>query len=148
MTPLYPTQLPANSSIVGNNGSASVAFSNFLLSLFSRTGGQSGIPNSVGASLVAAGASLATALILVDDYNEVLTGSGGVALSDLQPGQVQWVYNGLGGSLNVYPNSALGQINALGNGAAFVLGTLKTQIFWCTKLKANGGQFYRTVTLG
>jgi hypothetical protein len=149
MIPQNPFQLPQPTTpILGNSGQASLIFYNFLKSLFQRTGGQSGIPFTVGSALIASGASLANGLQLTNDYNEVLTGSGGVVLSALQPGQSQIVFNGLGGSLNVYPATASGQINALGNGTAFSLGNGKTQWFWCVKLQTNGGQFYRTVTWG
>ena len=150
MIPQNPFQLPQPTTpILGNSGQASLIFYNFLKALFLRTGGQSGIPATVGANLTAAGASLAKALQLTNDYNEVLNGSGaGVLLSALQPGQSQLVFNGTGGSVNVYPATASGQINGLGNGTAFSLTNGKTQWFWCVKLQTNGGQLYRTVSWG
>jgi hypothetical protein len=148
MIPRYPIQLiKQTDESVNPNGSLSTAFFYVIRDLFNRTGMAAGYPFQVGAGLVAAGAVQSTALQLTEDYNEVLTGNGGVMLTALAPDQQQWVYNGLGGNLNVYP-ALMGQINALAVNAPFVLGSGKTQIFICTKLLTTGGSFYRTVTLG
>ncbi len=146
MIPQYPYQLLTQTENWITGGSPSTRFFYLIRALFNRTGGSSGIPLTVGPALVAAGVGQSTALVLANDINEVLTGSGGVALASLQPGQLQIVYNGLGGNLNVYPVHN-GQINALGNDAPFVLGSGKTQFFICYKLQTNGGPLYRTVTL-
>ena len=145
MIPLNPQQLPPqNSDWVSGSHMTQKAF--FLIrSLFNRTGGNSGIPNTVGAGLTAAGASQVTALALTNDFNEVTGGSGGVMLAMLRPGQLQWVYNGLGGGLNVYPFSN-GQIDANAVNGAYSLNAGKTQMFWCPKLLASGGTFYRSVS--
>lgn len=140
-------QLPTqNSAWITGNSLTNGAFY-LIRALFLRTGGASGVPNTVGSALVASGANQANGLALANDYNEVLTGSGGVVLAKLQPGQLQWVFNGLAGNLNVYPFLS-GEIDGLAVNAPFVLGNGKTQIFTCVKLLASGGCFYRPTTLG
>jgi len=147
MIPLNPAQLVAQNDPWMQGSQPSIPFFQLIRSLFLRTGGASGIPFTVGANLAAAGVNQATALALVNDFNEITSGSGGVSLDALQAGQFQWVYNGLGGNVNVYP-ARNGQINALTVNSAFVLGSGKTQMFWCPKLLGTGAPFYRTITLG
>lgn len=148
MIPLYPAQLISKrDKIVESDGTATNIFVYLVKALFDRSGMQAGIPFSVAAAVVAAGTTQATATVLAADFNDVLTGAGGVALAQLQPAQTMVVFNGLGGNLNVYPTGA-GSINALAAHAPFVLGTGKTQIFTCRSLNAQGGSFFRTVTLG
>ena len=148
MIPLYPQQLfqPSN-PIVTNNGVGTNAFFYLIRALFNRTGGNSGIVDTVGANLTAVGNSLATALALSNDYNEILNGGGGVSLAVLQPGQRQWVYNGTGGNLNIYPGIN-GAIDTLGAELPYVLANSKTQIFVCYKLLSTGGSFFRSTQLG
>ena len=119
-----------------------------LQAIYKRTGGNSGILLTGGAALAATGATQALALELTDDYNEVLTGAGlGVRLTTLQPVQQQWVFNGTGGNLNVYPMVG-GQIDAIAVDSPYVLANGKTQIFTCPSLRANGSSFYRSLQLG
>lgn len=148
MIPVWPQQLigPKDEVLSQAGGFSRSAFY-LIRALFNRTGGESGLIDTVGAALVASGNALANALVLSHDYNEVLTGGGGVALAQLQPSQFQWVYNGVGGNLNVYP-PVLGEIDALGVAAPYVLANGKTQIFFCVKLLATGGQFFRSLQLG
>ncbi len=115
-------------------------------SLFNRGGGNTGISFTAGANLTASGTGQSNALVLVNDFNEVLNGSGGVTLTALQAGQFQLVFNGLG-SLNIYP-AVNGQIDALAVNAPYSLANGKTQIFWCPKLLTSGGSFYRSLQLG
>ena len=149
MIQLYPQQLPQQTSGIVAQGSAPTrSFFFFLQALFNRTGGQSGIPFTIGANLSALDTTLANALALTNDYNEVLLAPGtGVRLANLQPGQMQWVYNGTGGGINVFP-TASGQIDALAVGAAYVLANGKTQVFTCTKQLSTGAAFYRSLQLG
>lgn len=149
MIPLYPQQLfqPSNPITTPSTGIGTNAFFYLVRALFNRSGGPNGIIDTIGAALMAAGTNQQTALTLSNDYNEVLTGNGGVSLAALQPGQRQWVYNGLGGNLNVYP-CATGEIDALGANAPYVLAAGKTQIFVCYKLLTTGGSFYRSTQLG
>ena len=150
MIPLYPQQLPQPTTpAVSTQSSWSLTrtFYYLIRALFNRTGGNSGIPITVGNNLAAAGATQGTATVLSNDWNEVLSGAGGVALADLQPGQQMVVYNGTGGSIEVYPPSG-GQINALAVNAGFSLGNGKTQIFRCAEQLSTGAPFFRTVALG
>ena len=140
MIPLYPfQQQPQTQPLVGRTGEARQTFYNFLRALFLRTGGNSGIPDTVGNGLTAA------SQVLADDYNEVLHGPGGtVILADLQGGQRQAVYNGTGGGLTVQSFGA-GQIDGA---ASYSLANTKTQIFTCVGLLANGSPHYRSTQLG
>ena len=104
-----------------------------------RTGGNSGIPDTVGNGLTASGQTLS------DDYNEMLHGGGGtVVLANLQGGQRQVVYNGSGGGITVHP-FGVGQIDGI---AAYSLANTKTQIFTCYGILANGSPYYRSTQLG
>lgn len=147
MIPRYPQQLPPQEGQWIKGQSLNLPAFSLLKALFLRSGGNSGIPFTVGAALVAAGVDQPSALGLSNDFNEVLSGSGGVALAALQPGQWMLVFNGLGGGLNVFPASK-GQIDALAVNAAYPLNAGKTQIFWCAKLLTSGGSFYHSVQLG
>ncbi len=147
--PLNPHQFIANKiRLTKRDGSLDHDGSFFMQSLFQRTGGASGIPNSSNAAIAAAGVGQTDAKLLTDDFNYVTTGSGGVILKALQPGQLQWVHNATLGNLNVYPASS-GQINALAVNAPYVLATGTMQIFWVPNLlPTTGGTFYKTITLG
>lgn len=148
MIPRYPIQLiKQTDQSVNPDGSLSTAFFYVIRDLFNRSGMAPGYPFQVGAALVAQGAAQSTALQLTVDYNEVLTGNGGVLLTALAPDQQQWVYNGTGGNLNVYPALG-GQIDADAVNQPYVLANGKTQIFTCTKLLATGASFYRSLQLG
>jgi hypothetical protein len=149
MIPLYPQQLfqPSNPIVTPSTGIGTNAFFYLVRALFNRTGGPSGITDKVGNNLTAVGTTLQTALALSNDYNEVLNGDAGVSLAALQPGQRQWVLNGTGGNLNVYPCSN-GAIDALGSEEPYILANGKTQIFVCYSLLTTGGSFYRSTQLG
>jgi hypothetical protein len=143
----YPAQLLTQTEQWITGGAPSNKLFFLIRALFNRTGGAPGIPFTTGSSLIGSGVDQSTALVLTDDFNEVLSGSGGVTLASLQPGEFQVVFNGLGGNLNVYPPSK-GQINALGNNTPYVLATGKTQFFICYNQQTNGGPLFRTVVLG
>ena len=140
MIPLYPfQQQPAQQSLVGRAGEARQTFYNFLRALFLRTGGNSGIPDTVGNGLTASGQTLS------DDYNEMLHGPGGtVVLANLQGGQRQVVYNGSGGAVTVHPFGS----GLIDGSATYSLANTKTQIFTCYGLLANGSPYYRSTQLG
>ena len=147
MISLNPYQLPGTTvDMAKGDGSPTTQYYYLFRALFLRSGGQSGIPFTVGANLTAAGIGQSTALVLTNDFNEVLNGSGGVSLAALQPGQFQLVFNGLG-SLNVYP-AVNGQIDAIAANGPYSLANGKTQIFWCPKLLASGVALYRSLQLG
>ena len=146
--PLNPHQMPASTvRLTKHDGTPTTPFYYLLHSLFQRGGGNTGVINTSGATLSAAGASQADAPELVNDFNEITDGTGGVRLKALQPGQQHRVFNGTAGNLNVYPATD-GQINALGNNTPYVLPSGTTQIFWVPALMSNGGSQYRTITLG
>jgi hypothetical protein len=148
MIPTYPwAQFPQQTTTITPNGQASRYFWSFLQALFKRTGGDSGIQDTVADAVSAAGATQATATTLSNDYNAVTAGAGGVLLSNLQPAQRQVVYNGSGGNLNVYPFTG-GEIDAIGSGGPYVLANGKTQVFTCYKTLTNGFPFYRSLQLG
>ena len=149
MIPLNPQQLPPQQSRWHQGGGQPSTPAFYLMrSLFLRTGGNSGIPQTVGSGLTAAGSGRTTAQQLSEDFNEVTSGTGGVALHPLKPGQFMLVFNGLGGNLNVYPAN-MGQIDALAVDAPYVLATGKSQLFWCaTLLAGSGGSHYRSLQLG
>ena len=148
MIPLFPQQLPQPTvPIVAQAGVATHPFLYLIRALFNRTGGNSGIPFTVGQQLIAAGTMQANALALSNDFNEITSGSGGVTLSNLQPGQFQFVFNGLGTALSVYP-FGIGQIDLLAVSAPYVLAAGKTQIFPCYEQLPSGAPFYRSTQLG
>jgi hypothetical protein len=115
----------------------------FLLALFNRTGGATGIPFTAGSNLAAAGAVQATALPLINDYTEILSGSGGVSLFALQPGQSQVVYNGSGSAITVYPASG-GQIDSNAVNAGVSLGNNTFGVFTAYEMLSSGGALYRS----
>lgn len=149
MIPLFATQFPPQGQQqIDGSGKLLNPLYYFLQAVFRRTGGQNGLLWTTGQGLAATGATQALALPLTDDYNEVLTGSGlGVMLAQLQPSQQQWVFNGTGGGLNVYPQLG-GRIDAIAVNGPYVLANGKTQIFTCPDLLANGVSFYRSLQLG
>ncbi len=135
--PTYPIQLPPqNTQIIGGSGIQQV-FYNFLRILFLRTGGPSGISQTVSPGLAATGQTL------TEDYTAVSSGSS-VVLANLQPGQQQTVLNVTGGGLTISPFGS-GQIDG---GANYSLPNTKTQIFTCVVLLANGFPAYRSLQLG
>lgn len=108
----------------------------FLLALWNRTGTGTGIVPKVSDPLVAAGASIADALMLVTDWNLVGTVAAGtgVQILPLKPGNDIQVYNNGANALLIYPPDANTQIDALGNGVAFSLAPGKLRIFECWTL--------------
>ena len=109
----------------------------FLLALWNRTGGASGIETNLSLSgpLTATGASQANALTLTNDWNNVATVAGGtgVIIGALKPLQDITVFNSGANPLNVYPPTGAA-IDALGSNAPYVLapGKLRLFQFWST----------------
>lgn len=149
MIPLVPDNLPARKDpFVDADGTPTTDFYFLIRTLFLRTGSVGGVPWTVGANLTASGAAQATALGLVDDFNEVLAGSGGGGqLAELQAGQTQVVFNGSGGGINVYPPVG-SKIDALALNAAYALANNKTQVFTCYSVSAAGLRQFRSLQLG
>lgn len=115
------------------DGTLMVNASKFLLALWNRTGGGTGIIPQVSDPLTATGANVVTALGLTKDWNnvsDVPTGSG-VQLPVMKPGNDCQVKNTGAHALKIYPASPDVQIDALGNGAAFSLAAGKLRIFEC-----------------
>ena len=100
---------------------------NFLLDLLN-SATSALTQQSVGLSLVASGATQATALQLTDQWNVVTSGSGGVLLAVSQPGQIQIVFNKSGSGINVYPPPGY-NIDAAAANVAYSLANPKVQIF-------------------
>lgn len=144
MIPKFAFQWRNTTAVVQSSSGILTQFGySLLLALWNRTGGATGIPFTVGSSLTAAGGSQATALPLIDDYNEVLNGVGGVSLYALSPGQSQTVYNGTAAAINVYP-AAGGQINGSAVNAAYSLAAGASQQFVCYELlTGSGAPLYR-----
>lgn len=143
----FPYQFRPTAPLVNDNGVLVRDGIDAIRTLFNRTGQGNGLPNSVGNSLAATGSSQTDALALVNDYNEVTGGSGGVALFSLQPSLVQIVFNGSGSSINVYPPIG-GNIDSLGLNNPYVLANTKTQIFTSWGLQASGVPYFRSLQLG
>ena len=127
------TVFNARQPLVDNNGIPTTTVgSPFLRALYNRGGGGSGITPSVSGPLKATGAAAATALGLTFDWNNITGGPGGVIISPLlklQPGNDIWVFNGSGGNINVYPDTGSVQIDLLGPGNPFILGSGKLRCF-------------------
>lgn len=104
-----------------------------LLALWNRTGKGTGIVPVVSPALVATGASIADALQLTNDWNNLGTVAAGAGcqILPLKPGNDIQVYNGGANPLAIYPPSALDQIDALGAGAPYSLAAGKLRIFEC-----------------
>lgn len=108
----------------------------FLLALFNRTGGGTGIVNQVTPNAIqAAGSTIDDAASLTHDWNDVTTAAGGQGVQlpqGLQPGTDVTVANSGNHNLNVYPPDGASQIDANGAGAALVVapGTKKTIQCW------------------
>lgn len=125
------------SQLVDQNGVPTTAYGQgFLRSLYNRTGLGTGIVPIVSPPLTATGASIADALALTADWNDIEAGAAntGVIIAEalnLQPGNDIWVANGTGTNKYVYPPSAAVQIDALGNGTPFQLTPGQLRCFQC-----------------
>lgn len=104
-----------------------------LLQLWNRTGQGTGIVPAVSEPLTATGATIADALALTNDWNYFNTVAAGTGclLLPLKPGNDIQVFNGGANALNIYPPTALDQIDALGAGSPYVLNAGKLRIFEC-----------------
>lgn len=136
----YPGQFIPTSPLVDKNGVPLVGYGkSFFLAIFNRSGMGNGIVPVVSDPLIATGASIADALQLVKDWNDVETvGTGtGVAIAaalKLQPGNDIWVFNGGANALAVYPSDPTVQIDALGAGTPYSLAAGKLRCFQCWSL--------------
>lgn len=119
---------PSNEKLVDHLGGLTQQGRFLLLALFNRTGAGPGVPYSVGNALVAAGATAATALELIDDINDITSGSGaGAILFPLQIGQQQLVKNRSGGGITIYASGG----GLIDNANSFALADTKSAIFSC-----------------
>lgn len=145
---------PQAQSHIGGDGSLRNPLYYLLQQLFKRTGGNSGIPNTVHNNILSTGT---TPAILTEDFNLINDGSGGVQLFNLQPGQQQTVFNNDGANpLLVYPPNG-GQINGLGANQPYQMAAGSVQIFdaisssplqLSTVLGSLGGNGSLSVTVG
>ena len=103
---------PSNAPIVDDKGAMSTLGMAFFRALYNRTGESVGTPFSTGNNLVGTGTTQATALPLIDDWNNITAGSG-VILPAMTMGQSITVFNNSGGNVNVYPPVG-GILNVLG----------------------------------
>ena len=125
-----PTKQLVNSSGIPFNDGR-----DYLLSLFNRTGGGTGIVPKVSGLFVATGNVLANSLQLTSDWNWVGTTAAGtgVQIPNLKPGNDIQVYNGGANALNVYPFGGA-SIDAGAINAPYVLASGKLRIFECWTL--------------
>lgn len=123
-------------------GALTINGKNFLLALFNRTGGTTGIVPKVSPPLTATGISIADALPLTTDWNFFGTAAfgAGCIIMPLKPGNDIQVFNGSANPVAVYPPDAQSQIDALFAGTAYSLPAGKLRIFECWAI--NPGQFY------
>lgn len=141
-----PVQFQAHQPLIDKDGIPLAKTGHpFFLGLFNRTGQGNGIVPSVTPPpfLTATGATIADALALSADWNDIEGGGAntGVIIAaalNEQPGNDIWVFNGTGSNKNVYPPTATGQIDALGAGNPFVLGAGKLRCFQCWYAVAAG----------
>lgn len=112
----WPYSMIAGSQSLSNqqNGQPTTNTYKFLLALFNRSGGGTGIVPQVDNSVTAAGSGQGDATVLTADWNNVSAGAGGVVMPTMQPGNDITVLNTTGGSINVYPFSGA----AINGGAA------------------------------
>lgn len=136
----YKVQYRPSSPLVDQNGIPTSAYGrSFFTQLYNRTGLGTGIVPIVSAPLTATGSTIADALQLIDDWNDVETVAAGtgVAIASalrLQPGNDIWVFNGGANALAVYPSDPTVQIDTLGAGVAFSLAAGKLRCFQCWSL--------------
>jgi hypothetical protein len=102
-----------------------------LMALGLQSGPARAIGSNINLAVAAAGSSQTTATVLVNDYNVVTTGSGGVMLIPAGGASENAVVNQLGGNCTVYPQ--VGQtIYGAGNvtvNVGVVIPTNKTGLF-------------------
>lgn len=104
---LFPTNFPpSNTPIVDQSGGMTIPGMSFFRALWNRTGQNNGAPYAVANTLTATGTDQSTALVLMNDWNNVTSvpASTGVILPALTQGQMVWVFNNdPANNLNVYP---------------------------------------------
>lgn len=135
----YKIQYRPSSPLVDSQGIPTSAYGRqFFTQLYNRTGLGTGIVPIVTPPpfLTATGATIADALQLTQDWNDIEFGGAntGVIITpalNMQPGNDIWVFNGTGNNKNVYPPTATDQIDALGAGNPFVLAAGKLRCFQC-----------------
>jgi hypothetical protein len=131
MIPLFDRNfIQQRDRIADEQGVITLPFYYLILSIYNRTGQQSGIPVQVGTGLIATGTTLVDAFQLSLDFSEVLTTplNSGVRLANMQPGQFQLVFNGGANPLKIYPQAG-DKIDALAVSAAYTLAATKSQMF-------------------
>lgn len=121
---------PPNTPVVKPDGTMSTQGMAFWRALWGRTGQLTGIPNTVGLALTAAGTTQADALALINDWNQltIVAALSGAILPGLTGGQSVLVANEGANALSVYPPVG-SAIDALGANAAYSLASTKLQLF-------------------
>jgi hypothetical protein len=133
----YPQFLPQNAAAVTKDNTLVNQLYYLLQALFLRTGGNGGVVTTVGTPTTAAGTTQVTAPVLANDVNIVTTGSGGVRLPNVQPGQFVYVFNATAAAINVYPSTG-GTIDSLAVNAPSSLAAGFGQIYIGTSVNAAG----------
>lgn len=146
----YPLQYRPTSPLVDKDGIPILGYgSQFFTQIYNRSGLGTGIVPIVSKPLTATGSTIADALQLQNDWNDIESGGAGsgvaiAAALSMQPGNDIWVFNGSGSTKNVYPPSSSVQIDQNGNGNPFVLNNLKLRCFQCWSTGAPGGIIFRS----
>lgn len=138
----------ADAFVDKGTGKLTVNAARFILALWNRTGGGTGIVPKVSDPLTATGADVGTALMLKDDWNVITAGANnaGVVMLALKPGNDIQVMNKGPNTYKVYPFDPAVAIDALGAGAAFSLAPGKLRIF--EVMTIDGGQTMFIVSFG
>ena len=137
----YPQFLPQNAAAVTKDNTLVNQLYYLLQALFLRTGGNGGIVQTVGTPISATGTTQAAATLLSNDFNFITTGTGGVRLPNVQPGQSIYVFNATTATINVYPSTG-GTINSLGVNVPFPLVAGFGQIFVCVSANSSGASTF------
>jgi hypothetical protein len=124
---------PTSAIVIPASGRLTEPGIDLINALYLRTGAGTGIVPQVSAALAAKGASIADALLLAADWNYIGTtpAGSGVLIMPLKPGNDVEIWNAGANNLNVYPPSAVIQIDALGAGSPYVLVPGKLRAFQC-----------------
>ena len=111
---LFQTNFPPQiTPIVDQKQQVTTPWMAFFRALYLRTGESVGTPFSTSNNLVSTGTTQATALPLVDDWNNITGGGFGVILPAMTMGQSITVMNNSGGNVSIYPPLG-GNLNVLG----------------------------------
>jgi hypothetical protein len=116
--------------LVDTNGIPTVAYGNYFLNaLYQRTGGGAGIIPKVSGALTASGTNQANSVSATSDWNWVTSGSGGLSILPLKPGQSIVYFNTSGSSIKIYPPPGA-QIWSLGINNPYTLASGHMAIFF------------------